>query len=81
LGHFEIYIVSKELKGELGVDLIDSGSQVSLEKESSLTKFSQEKDRNLQICGITGKQMEIKGKVKLEIENTLDRTFKPNVLH
>jgi hypothetical protein len=39
LGHYEIYIVSKDLKGELGVALIDTGSQVSLVKESSLVKF------------------------------------------
>jgi hypothetical protein len=25
-GHYEIYVVSKELKGELGVALIDTGS-------------------------------------------------------
>jgi hypothetical protein len=74
LGHYEICIVSKELKGELGVALIDTGSQVSLVKESLLIKFSQDKDKNLQICGITGKQIEIKGKVKLEIENTLEPT-------
>jgi hypothetical protein len=57
LGHYEIYVVSKELRGELGVALIDTGSQVSLVKESSLIKFSQEKDKILQICGIAGKQM------------------------
>jgi hypothetical protein len=46
---------SEYTKGELGLALIDSGCQVSLVKESSLIKFNQEKERNLQICGITGK--------------------------
>jgi hypothetical protein len=41
-------------------------------KESSLIKFNREKDRNLQIYGITGKQKEIQGKVKIQIENTLE---------
>ncbi|PNF18384.1 hypothetical protein B7P43_G12483 [Cryptotermes secundus] len=75
LGHYEVYVVSRELKGELGVALLDTGSQVSLVKESSLIKFSKEKDKNLRICGVTGKQMEIKGKVKLRIENTLEPLY------
>jgi hypothetical protein len=29
LGHYEIYVMSKELKGELGVALINTGLQVS----------------------------------------------------
>jgi hypothetical protein len=41
-------------------------------KESSLTKFNKEKNGNLQIQGITGKQMEVKGQVKLNIENTFE---------
>lgn len=41
-------------------------------KESSLIKFNQEKDKNLQTYGITGKQVEIKGRAKIEIENTLE---------
>jgi hypothetical protein len=48
-GHYEIYVVSLQLKGE-----------------SSLIKFSKEKDGNLQIYGITGRQMEIKDQVKLK---------------
>jgi hypothetical protein len=79
LGHYEIYMVSKELKGELGVALIDTGSQVSLVKESSLIRFSQVEEENLQICGITGKQVEINGKAKLKIEKHV-RTCMSNVL-
>jgi hypothetical protein len=67
-----IYIVSKELKGELGVALMDSGSQVSLVRESSLAKFVEEKDGNFQIFGVTGKEIGIKGKVNINIENTLE---------
>jgi hypothetical protein len=37
-----------------------------------LIRFSEEKDKNFEICGIRGKQIEIKGKVKLNIENTLE---------
>jgi hypothetical protein len=33
LGRYEIYIASKDLAGELGVALLDSGSQVSLVRE------------------------------------------------
>jgi hypothetical protein len=72
LGHYEIYIVSRELKGELRVALMDSGSQVSLVKESSLIKFSEERDKHFQIFGITEKQMEVKGKIEINIENTLE---------
>jgi hypothetical protein len=72
LGHYEIYVVSLQLKGGLGIALIDMGSQISLVKEWSLITFSKEKDTNLKICGITGKQMEIKGQVRLKIENTLE---------
>jgi hypothetical protein len=56
----------------LGVALIDTGSQVSLVKESSLIKFRQEKDKNLQIQGIMVKKIEVKGKIKITIENTLE---------
>ncbi|PNF43129.1 hypothetical protein B7P43_G18012 [Cryptotermes secundus] len=72
LGHYDIYVVSKELKGQLGVALLDSGSQVSLVKESSLAKFIEEKNGNFQIFGVTGKELEIKGKVNINLENTLE---------
>jgi hypothetical protein len=61
--HYEVYIVSRELKVDLGVALLDSGSQVSLVRESSLVKFSEEKNGNFQIYGITGKEIKIKGKL------------------
>jgi hypothetical protein len=67
-----MYVVSRDLKGELGVALIDSGSQVSLVKESSLVKFKRENKKNSQICGITGTQLEVKGKVEINIENSLE---------
>lgn len=35
LGHYEVYVVSPQLKEGLGIALIDLGSQVSLVKESS----------------------------------------------
>jgi hypothetical protein len=72
LGHYEVYIVSGDLRGELGVALIDTGSQVSLVKESSLINCSEEKDKSFQIVGITGKQMKVKGKIEINIENTLE---------
>jgi hypothetical protein len=72
LGRYEIYVVSPQLKEGLGVALIDSGSQISLIKESSLTKCSKEVGENLHITGITGKQMKVKGKVRIKIENTLE---------
>jgi hypothetical protein len=72
LGRYEIYVVSPQLKEGLGVALIDSGSQISLIKESSLTKCIKEGGENLHITGITGKQMKVKGKVNVKIENTLE---------
>lgn len=72
LGHYEVYVVCPQLKEGLGIALIDSGSQISLVKESSLIKYSKEKDENHKVYGITGKHIEIKGQVKLKIENTLE---------
>jgi hypothetical protein len=72
LGYYEIYVISPQLKNEPGVALIDTGSQVSLVKESSLTKFSKERYGNVKISGITGNQIDIKGQVKLQIKNTLE---------
>jgi hypothetical protein len=72
LGHYEIYVVSPQLKEGLGVALIDTGSQISLIKESSLIKCSKETGENLHITGITGKQMKVKGKMKIRIENALE---------
>jgi hypothetical protein len=58
--------------GGLGIALIDTGSQVSLVKESALTRCCGKKDRDLKIYGITGKEMKIKGQVNLVIETTLE---------
>jgi hypothetical protein len=41
-------------------------------KETSLKKFSKEKDNNFQIYGVTGNPMETKGKITIKIENTLE---------
>jgi hypothetical protein len=64
--------VSRELEGELGVALIDTGSQVSLVKDSSLIRFNRKKNKSFQIYGVTGDQIEIKGKTSIRIENTLE---------
>jgi hypothetical protein len=72
LGYYEIYIISPQLKEGLGVALIDTGSQVSLVNESSLTKFSKERYGNIQISGITGNHVDVRGQVNLKIENTLE---------
>jgi hypothetical protein len=72
LGHYEVYVVSSQLKEGLGTALIDTGSQVSLVKETSLTKCSVQKGKDIKICGITGNQMNIRGQVEVEIENTLE---------
>jgi hypothetical protein len=70
LGHYEVYVVSPQLKEMLGIALIDSGSQVSLIKEASLVKFNKRKNENIQIQGVTGKQMNVKGQINLKTENT-----------
>ncbi|PNF19606.1 hypothetical protein B7P43_G16783 [Cryptotermes secundus] len=72
LGHYEVYVVSPQLREGLWIALIDTGSQVSLVKESSLTRFSVQKGRDIRICGITGSQMDIRRQVELKIENTLE---------
>jgi hypothetical protein len=58
LGHYEVYVVSPQLKEGLGIALIDSGSQVSLIKEASLVKFNKGKNESIQIQGVTGKRMQ-----------------------
>jgi hypothetical protein len=66
-----VYVVSPQLKEGLGVALIDTGSQISLVRESSLIRFSREKNENFKIYGITG-EVELKGQIKLIIENALE---------
>jgi hypothetical protein len=72
LGHYEVYVVCPQLKEGLGIALIDTGSQISLVKKSSLAKFHREKDENHRVYGITGKQIEIKGQVRLKTENAFE---------
>jgi hypothetical protein len=68
LGRYEVYVVSPQLKEELGIALIDSGSMVSLVKESSVKRFRNQKEQIL-LQGITGKQMNVLGLIDLKIEN------------
>jgi hypothetical protein len=38
-GRYEVYVVSPQLREERGLALIDSGSMISLVRESSVVKF------------------------------------------
>jgi hypothetical protein len=71
LGRYEVYILSPQLRGGLGVALIDSGSVISLVKESSVTRFKCENNQVI-ISGVAGAELEVKGQVDLNIENTLE---------
>jgi hypothetical protein len=44
LGHYEVYVVGPQLRGELGVAFIDTGSQVSLVKELSLLAYTKNRE-------------------------------------
>jgi hypothetical protein len=68
LGRYEVYIVSPQLKGELGMALIDSGSMVSIVRESSVTRFRSEREQ-VELQGITGQRMNVLGLIDLKIEN------------
>jgi hypothetical protein len=72
LGHYEVYVVSPQLKGGLGIALTDTGSQFSLVKRSSLTRLCAKRDKDFKICGVTGKEMNVRGQVEVIIENTLE---------
>jgi hypothetical protein len=71
LGRYEVYVVSPQLKGELGIALIDTGSQVSLVKEVSLIK-PQYEEKEIKIQGVTGSQLKVKGKIDIMVKNTLE---------
>jgi hypothetical protein len=71
-GRYDVHVVSPQLKEGLGVALIDTGSQISLVRESSLIRFSREKNDNFKIYGITSEEVEMKGQIKLIIENALE---------
>jgi hypothetical protein len=71
LGRYEVYVLSPQLKTGLEVALIDSGSVISLVKESSVTRFKCQ-DNQVIISGVAGAELEVKGEVDLNIENTLE---------
>jgi hypothetical protein len=58
-----IYIYCNKLKGGMGNALIDTGSQVSLVAETSLSRGLRIKKQVVQIYGITGNTMDIKGQI------------------
>jgi hypothetical protein len=74
-GPFEIYVLCNELHTGLGNALVDTGSQVSLVKESGLIRGSNIRRDILHIQGITGDLMEIKGQTKLSIGDTSTHDF------
>jgi hypothetical protein len=59
----------------MGNALIDTGSQVSLVKETGLTRGLKTKRQVVQIHGITGNVIETKGKVDLCIGETSPHEF------
>jgi hypothetical protein len=59
----------------MGNALIDTGSQVSLVKETGLAKGLKTKRQVMRIYGITGNVMETKGKVDLCIGEASPREF------
>jgi hypothetical protein len=63
--------VCPQLRGDLGMALIDSGSMVSLVKESSVKRFRHQEE-HIKLQGITGKCLNVLGLVNLQIENTLE---------
>jgi hypothetical protein len=63
-GRYEVYIVSPQLREGLGLALIDSGSVVSIVKESSVIRFRNQEQVKLQ--GITGKHMNVLGLLNLK---------------
>jgi hypothetical protein len=74
LGRFEVYVVSPQLQGELGLTQIDSGSMVSLVKKSSLMRFKAQ-EQNIRLQGVTGKQLTVLGLINLKIENSLESSW------
>jgi hypothetical protein len=72
---FEMYVLSEDLITTLGDALVDTGSQVSLVKESSLTRGSKIRTTRVCIKGITGHPLEIKGQVELSINDAPPHSF------
>lgn len=69
LGPYEVYVLCPEIKGGLGIALIDTGAQVSLVRESSLVKNIAQSDDVIEIQGISGKNIKVKGMVNLTLNN------------
>jgi hypothetical protein len=74
LGRYEVYVVSPQLKGELGLALIDSGSMVSLVQKSSIVRFNAQ-EQKIRLQGVRGKQVNVLGLINLKIENSLDSSW------
>ncbi|KAJ4425612.1 hypothetical protein ANN_27808 [Periplaneta americana] len=71
LGPYKVYVLCPQVKGGLGVALIDTGSQVSLVREDALVKLKRD-ESHMEIQGITGNKLKVKGRVPLKFENTLE---------
>jgi hypothetical protein len=71
LGRYEVYVVSPQLREGLGLALIDSGSMISLVREPSVVKIKEQREI-MNVQGITGAQVKLKGRMNLKIENTLE---------
>jgi hypothetical protein len=74
LARYEVYVVSPQLQGELGLALIDSGSMVSLVKRSSIIRFKA-REQNIRLHGVTGKQINVLGRINIKIENSLEDSW------
>jgi hypothetical protein len=72
LGRYEVYISSPQLREGLGRALIDSGSMVSIVKESSVAKYTRKQKEIIKLQGITVNEITVKGLVSLKIENTME---------
>jgi hypothetical protein len=70
LGPYEIFVTRPQFRTEVGVELIDTGAQVSLIARTSLhPKVTVEKNRIHEIRGITGNILNIKGEVEINVNN------------
>jgi hypothetical protein len=69
-GSYEIYVLYNQLYTGLGDALVDTGSQVSLVKESGLMRRSSIQRGISHIQGITTDSMQLKGPTELSIGDT-----------
>lgn len=72
LGPYEVYILSLELKTGVGIALIDTGAQISLVKEESIVKNIIKDNERMEIQGISGNKVMVKGKAILTLDNCKD---------